>query len=132
MKIVITVDVPDGVAVNVATEESVATTKAPTKGKKAAALPEPAQPAATQPQAASAPAPQPAQSPAAPTISKDQLNKAVLAVAGVARERAIAILGKYGVTNTATLPAEKYQAVFDDFEEEKAKLDAAAAQASLV
>jgi hypothetical protein len=100
-------------------------------GKKAAAT-ESAPQAATPAPAATAPAAQPAQSPAAPTISKDKLNKAVLAVAGVNREAAIKLLAKYGVTNTATLPVEKYQEVFDEFEEYKAKLDAASAQASLV
>jgi hypothetical protein len=109
---------------------------ATTRGRKpkAAAAPESAQPAAPQPPvAASAPAaPQPAPPPAAPTLSKEKLNKAVLAVAGVNREAAIAILAKHGATNTATLPVEKYQVVFDEFEEKKAQLDAAAAQASLV
>lgn len=107
---------------------------APAKAKaaKPATATESAQPAATQPQAAMAPAPQPAQSPAVSTISKDKLNKAVLAVAGVNREAAVALLAKFGAANTATLPAEKYQAVFDAFEEEKARLDAASVQASLV
>jgi hypothetical protein len=133
MKIVITVDVPDGAAVSVDVPESepVAPAKPP-KAKKAVTAPEPAQPAATPAPEATAPATQPAQSPAVPTLSKEKLNKAVLAVAGVNRQKAIEILGKYGVANTATLPVEKYQAVFDDFEEEKARLDAAAAQASLV
>lgn len=114
------------------TQDTASPAPAPAKKGKAKAATEPAQPAATPAQEASAPAAQPAQSPAAPTISKEKLNKAVLAVAGVNREAAIAILNKFGVTNTATLPAEKYQAVFDEFEEYKAKLDAAAAQASLV
>lgn len=74
----------------------------------------------------------PAAAPAASAISKDKLNKAVLAVAGVDRDAAIKILAKHGASNTATLPAEKYQAVFDDMEEAKAQLDAKAAQASLV
>lgn len=100
-------------------------------GKKAAA-PEVGQPAATPAPVASAPAPQPAPSPAVPPLSKDKLNKAVLAVAGTNREAAISILAKFGVTNTATLPVEKYQEVFDAFEEKKAQLDAASVQASLV
>lgn len=116
--------------------ESAASAK-PAKGKKAAAAPESvpaaATPAATS-TAAMAPAvtQPPAQSPPAPTISKEKLNKAVLAVAGVNREAAVKILAKHNAANTATIPTEKYQAVFDDFEEEKARLDAAAAQASLV
>jgi hypothetical protein len=107
---------------------------APAKAKKAKAeaAPESAPPAAAQPPAATAPAPQPAPSPAVPTISKDQLNKAVLAVAGTNREKAVSILARFGVTNTATLPVEKYQEMFDAFEEEKARLDAASVQASLV
>jgi hypothetical protein len=103
----------------------------PAKGK-AKAAPESAQPAAAPPPVATAPAPQPAPSPAVPTLTKEKLNKAVLAVAGVNRDAAIQLLGKFGVVNTATLPVEKYQEVFDAFEEEKARLDAASVQASLV
>jgi hypothetical protein len=91
-------------------------------------LPRPGTPATPAVETAAAP-PAP---PAAPQISKDKLNKAVLAVAGVNRDEAIKILAKHGASNTATLPVEKYQAVFDDFEEAKARLDAAAAQVSLV
>lgn len=127
-KLVITIELPEGASVAVSTEDSAAAK--PTKGKAKAT--ESAPPAAAPAPAAMAPVAQPAPSPAAPTISKEKLNKAVLAVAGTNREAAIAILGKFGVTNTATLPVEKYQAVFDEFEEYKAKLDAAAAQASLV
>ena len=89
--------------------------------------------AAPAPQAASAPAaPAAPVAPAAPTISKEKLNKAVLAVASVNREAAVSILAKHGAVNTATLPADKYQAVFDDFEEKLAQIQAASAQASLV
>jgi len=73
--------------------------------------------------------------PPPPTITKEQLNKAVLAVAAKNRDAAVALLGKFGLTNTVNLPLEKYQAVYDAFEEEIAKIDAAAvqvAQASLV
>jgi hypothetical protein len=73
--------------------------------------------------------------PPAPPISKDQLNKAVLKVAAKSRDAAEAILAKFGAKNTVTLPAEQWQAVYDAFEEEIAKMDAAAvqvAQASLV
>jgi len=114
------------------------------KGKKAAATPvvdpTPAS-GAVQPTAATAPvpavAPAAATAPAAvtPSITKDQLNKAILAVAAKNRDAAVALLGKFGLTNTVNLPPEKFQAVFDAFEEEIAKIDAAAvqvAQASLV
>ena len=73
--------------------------------------------------------------PPPPPISKDQLNKAVLKVAAKSRDAAEAILAKFGAKNTVTLPAEQWQAVYDAFEEEIAKMDAAAvqvAQASLV
>jgi hypothetical protein len=72
---------------------------------------------------------------AAPTVTKEQLNKLVLAVAAKGRDKAEAILSKFGATNTVNLPAEKWQVVYDAFEEELAKIDAAAvqvAQASLV
>jgi hypothetical protein len=122
-----------------ATDEAAPTDTAapakPRKGKTAAAT-ESAPPAAQQPStAATAPAPvQPAAPPAAPTLSKEKLNKAVLAVAGISREAAVEVLARFGATNTATLPADQYQAVFDAFEEKKAELDAAAARqpASLV
>ena len=75
------------------------------------------------------------ETPPKPTITKDQLNKAVLKVAAKSRDVAEAILAKFGAKNTVTLPAEQWQAVYDAFEEEIAKMDAAAvrvAQASLV
>lgn len=78
--------------------------------------------------------PAPAAAPV-PSITKDQLNKAVLKVAAKSRDVAEAILAKFGAKNTVTLPEAQWQAVYDAFEEEIAKLDAAAvqvAQASLV
>jgi hypothetical protein len=75
------------------------------------------------------------ETPPKPTITKDLLNKAVLKVAAKSRDVAEAILAKFGAKNTVTLPAEQWQAVYDAFEEEIAKMDAAAvqvAQASLV
>jgi hypothetical protein len=106
----------------------------PAKGKKAAAADvAPAQSAAPietlQPYVAPVPAP------IATAITKDQLNKAVLKVAAKSRDVAEAILAKFGAKNTVTLPAEQWQAVYDAFEEEIAKQDAAAVQiqqASLV
>lgn len=110
----------------------------PAKGKKAAAAAEntaPAQfaPAAYTPPAAAPVAQTPA--PAVPSITKEQLNKAVLKVAAKSRDVAESILAKFGAKNTVTLPPEQWQAVFDAFEEEIAKQDAAAvqvAQTSLV
>jgi hypothetical protein len=102
----------------------------PAKGKKAAAE-QTAAPAAgaTTPAAAATPAP------VVPTIDKAKLNAAVLKVAAKSRDTAEAILARFGHKNTVTLPAEQWQAVFDAFEEEIAKQDAAAVQvqqASLV
>jgi hypothetical protein len=77
----------------------------------------------------------PAPTPTVPSITKDQLNRAVLKVAAKSRDTAEAILAKFGAKNTVTLPPEQWQAVYDAFEEEIAKQDAAAvqvAQASLV
>lgn len=76
-----------------------------------------------------------AAAPAVPTITKDQLNKLVLKVAAKSRDAAEAILKRFGQANTVTLPQDQWQAVYDAFEEEIAKMDAAAvqvAQASLV
>jgi hypothetical protein len=112
-----------------------AVTGKPAKGKaKAAAEPAASAPAA---QSTAAAAPVAAAEPAAPvvTITKDQLNKAVLKVAAKSRDAAEAILKRFGAVNTVTLPQEQWQAVYDAFEEEIAKQDAAAvqvAQASLV
>jgi len=75
------------------------------------------------------------ETPPKPTITKDLLNKAVLKVAAKSRDVAEAILDKFGAKNTVTLPVEQWQAVYDAFEEEIAKMDAAAVQvvqASLV
>jgi hypothetical protein len=68
--------------------------------------------------------------PAAPvvTVTKAQLNALVLKVAAKSRDTAEAILKRFGAVNTVTLPEEKWQAVFDAFEEEIAKQDAAAVQ----
>jgi len=82
-----------------------------------------------------APAPAPAPAPVVPTITKAQLNAAVLKVAAKSRDAAEAILTRFGQKNTVTLPEDKWQEVFDAFEEELAKIDAAAVQvqqASLV
>jgi hypothetical protein len=114
-----------------------AVTGKPAKGKAKAA----AEPAASAPVAQSTAAAAPAavaETPApapVPSITKDQLNKAVLKVAAKSRDVAEAILAKFGAKNTVTLPVEQWQAVYDAFEEEIAKQDAAAvqvAQASLV
>lgn len=115
------------------------------KGKAAAAAVDPtpagtATPAAAAATPASSPAsPAPASAaPAAapaPTVTKAQLNTLVLKVAAKSRDAAEAILAKFGHKNTVTLPAELWQAAYDAFEEEVAKIDAAAvqvAQASLV
>jgi hypothetical protein len=118
-----------------AVEEAVTGKKG--KGKAAAAAaaapassPVSPAPASAEPVAAPAPTPPPA-----PSVTIAQVNKAVLAVAAKNRDAAVALLGKFGLTTTVGLPPEKYQAVYDAFEEEIAKLDAAAvqvAQASLV
>jgi len=92
--------------------------------------------APTQVQAAAAPTAEPVPAaPAVPAITKDQLNKLVLKVAAKSRDAAEAILNRFGAVNTVTLPEAKWQAVYDAFEEEIAKQDAAAVQvqqASLV
>lgn len=105
------------------------------KGGKKAAAADPATTASTTASTAVAPATEPAPVAAVPTITKDALNKAVLKVAAKSRDVAEAILAKFGAKNTVTLPPEQWQAVYDAFEEEIAKQDAAAvqvAQASLV
>jgi hypothetical protein len=102
------------------------------KGKGKAAANETASAPAAPSVAAAAPA---APAPAVPSITKAQLNTAVLKVAAKSRDTAEAILAKFGAKNTVNLPAEQWQAVYDAFEEEIAKIDAAAvqvAQASLV
>jgi hypothetical protein len=112
------------------------------KGKKAAAAPATAAVSQVATTATAAPVAVPTVAPATepatpppPTITKEQLNKAVLKVAAKSREAAVAILSKFEITNTVNLAEEKWQAVYDAFEEEIAKIDAAAvqvAQASLV
>jgi hypothetical protein len=106
----------------------------PAAGKRKAA--EPTAPAASAPVAQATAAAEPAaQAPVVPTITKKQLNEAVLKVAAKSRDAAEQILARFEAKNTVTLPPEKWQAVFDAFEEEIAKQDAAAvqvAQASLV
>lgn len=81
-----------------------------------------------------APAPEPAP-PALPAVTIKDVNALVLKVAAKNRDGAVALLGKFGLTTTVGLAQDKWQAVYDAFEEEIAKLDAAAvqvAQASLV
>jgi hypothetical protein len=96
--------------------------------KKAAAATEPAQPAAAPAPAATAPVAPPAPPPAAPSVSKEALNKLVVSVAKIDRDTAVKILAKFQATNTANLKPEQYQAVYDEFEEAKAQLDARATQ----
>lgn len=126
----------ENAAVAAESENTEPTTSA-TRGRKAKTVtaPDPSPAAATAAPAATAPAAQQlAPQPAAPSITRDQLNKAVLAVASMSRDEAVAVLAKFGAANTATIPVEKYQAVFDAMEEKKAELDAAKAKepASLV
>lgn len=115
--------------------EGVETVEAAVTGKKGGKKTTVAEPTATVVVVAS-PATEPAPAVAVvPTVTKEQLNKAVLKVAAKSRDAAEAILAKFGAKNTVTLPPEQWQAVYDAFEEEIAKQDAAAvqvAQASLV
>jgi hypothetical protein len=90
---------------------------------------------ATAPAAAAAPVVATAPAAVIPSITLAQVNKAVLTVAAKNRDAAVAVLGRFGLSNTVGLPQDKWQAVYDAFEEEIAKIDAAAvqvAQASLV
>lgn len=133
-----------------AVDETADESPAPAKrSRKAAAAPEsvpavatPAAPAATAPAAAQPPAqspPAPTPSPA-PAMDVKVLNGMVLKLAAksagsdgiTGRDKALAILGKYGASNTPGLKPEHYQAVYDSAEEEIAKMDAAATQVSLV
>jgi hypothetical protein len=66
----------------------------------------------------------------APTVTLADVNKLVLKVAAKNREGAVAILSKFKLTNTVGLPQELWQPVYDAFEEEIAKMDAAAVQIS--
>jgi hypothetical protein len=109
----------------------------PTKGKAKAT--EATAPAASAPVAPAAVAAAPAvvePTPApAPSVTLQDVNKLVLKVAAKNREGALAILGKFGLASTVGLAQEKWQAVYDAFEEEIAKIDAAAvkiSEASLV
>jgi len=133
MKIVITVEVPDGAAVSVGTDESVAPAKL-TKAK-AKAAPEsappaaaPAAPVATAPAAAAA-APA-AEAPTLPTLQA--VNKIVSELAGKDRDVAVTILMAHGAakvkTSTSQLKPEVYQVVIDETEEAIARFDAAATQ----
>jgi hypothetical protein len=110
------------------------------KGKKAAAAPATAAASqvattATAAPAAVAPVVAEPETPPKPSVTLAQVNKAVLTVAAKNRDAAVAVLGKFGLSNTVGLAEDKWQAVYDAFEEEIAKIDAAAvqvAQASLV
>ena len=98
------------------------------KGKAAAPAVEPAP-------VAPAPEPAPEPEPKLPSVTLKQVNDAVLAVAKKNRDAAVAVLARFKLANTVGLAPELYQPVFDAFEEELAKLDAAevqVAQASLV
>lgn len=104
----------------------------PSRGKAKATTETPAAaPAASAPaaQSTAAVAPAPAEPPP-PAITKPQLNAVVLKVAAKSRDTAEAILARFGAKNTVTLPEDKWQAVYDAFEEEIAKLDAAEVQVS--
>jgi hypothetical protein len=111
----------------------------PAKGKASKATETVAAPAASAPVAPAAAAAAPAvvePTPApAPSVTLQDVNKLVLKVAAKNREGALAILGKFGLASTVGLAQEKWQAVYDAFEEEIAKIDAAAvkiSEASLV
>lgn len=76
-----------------------------------------------------------AAAPAAPSVALKDVNALVLKVAAKNRDQALAVLAKFKLANTVGLAAELWQPVYDAFEEEIAKIDAAAvqvAQASLV
>jgi len=106
------------------------------KGKKTKVAEQPALAAA--PAAANSTATaasQAAPAPAVPTITLKDVNTLVLKVAAKNRDGAVSLLGRLGLASTVGLPPERFQAVYDAFEEEIAKIDAAAvqvAQASLV
>jgi hypothetical protein len=108
-----------------------------TKGKaKAAVEAAPAAAAQVAPAAAAA-APAVVEEPAAPVpaVTLKEVNALVLKVAAKNRDGALAILGRFGLSNTVGLVQEKWQAVYDAFDEEISKIDAAEvqiAQASLV
>lgn len=141
MKIVITVEVPDGAAVAVGTSENTAAVpSAPaapaTKrgSKKDTAASESAPPAATPAVAATAPAATAEATasavPTPPTLAA--LNKVVSVLAGLDRDAAVAILVTHGAakvkTSTSQLKPDVYQVVMDETEEAIDKINAAATQ----
>jgi hypothetical protein len=134
MKIVITVEVPDGAAVAVGTSESEPAAKAP-RGK-AKAVTESAPPAAPAPTTvATAPAAAPPPAAEAPTPpSLTALNAKVSVLAGLDRDAAVKILVAHGAaklkTSTSQLKPEVYQVVLDETEEAIDKINAAATQVS--
>jgi hypothetical protein len=104
-------------------------------GKKAPE--QPAAPPASAPAAltTAAAAPAPASAPATPTVALKDVNALVLKVAAKNRDGAVAILNRFKLATTVGLAPELWQPVYDAFEEEIAKMDAAAVQvqqASLV
>ena len=92
----------------------------------------PAAAAATPASSPASPAPASVAPAAVPAVTKDQVNKLVLKVAAKNRDGAVAILGRFGLASTVNLPEDKWQAVYDAFEEEIAKMDAAAVQIAQV
>jgi len=134
MKIVITVEVPDGAAVAVGTsDENSGTAPAKVVKIRAKAAAEPAPQTATAATVATAPAaaaPPAAEAPTLPTLQA--VNKIVSELAGKDRDIAVAILMAHGAakvkTSTSQLKPETYQVVIDETEEAIAKFDAAATQ----
>jgi hypothetical protein len=115
-----------------AVESAVTGKPARGKGKTAETTAAASAPAAP---ATAAAAPAPASAPTAPTVALADVNKLVLKVAAKNRDGAVAILNRFKLANTVGLAPELWQPVYDAFEEEIAKIDAAAvqvAQASLV
>lgn len=101
------------------------------KGKTTAAETAPAASApVAQAAAAAVPAVAEPAAPTAPAVSIADINKLVLKVAAKSRDRALEILGSFGLSSTVGLATEKFQVVYDAFEEEVAKIDAAAAKVS--
>lgn len=109
------------------------------RGKAAAEAAAPAQPPEETAPASLIESPPPP--PPAPAVTMAQVNEVVLKVAGAkgrevngafvtGRSLALGILGKFGLSSTVGLPQEKWQALYDMFEEEIAALDAAAVQVS--
>lgn len=54
--------------------------------------------------------------------TKAKLNEAVNALAKIDRPAAVAILAKFGVLTTASLPTELWQPVLEAFEEARSKI----------